>query len=100
MGTEKPSYCPSHDAVRRALNQACDAIVDEITTSRNVGWGSLKADKSPPLVEELMRGPLLRKPPEKAWHSKTEFIEEALDELIHELAARGANRAMYEGLSE
>lgn len=99
MNAGKPSYRPSRDAVRRALNQACDAIVDEITTSRNVGWGSLKADNSPPLVEELMKGPLLRES-DKAWHSETEFVEEALDELIHELAARGANRAMYEGLSE
>ena len=99
MNAETPSYRPSRDAVRRALNQACDAIVDEITTSRNVGWGSLKADNSPPLVDSVVMGPLLREP-DKAWHSEAAFVEEALDELIHELAARGANRAMYEGLSK
>ena len=87
MNAETPSYRPSRDAVRRALNQACESIVTEITGG------------SPPLVDSVMMGPLLRES-DKAWHSEAEFVEEALGELIHELAARGANRAMYEGLSE
>lgn len=99
MSAENPSYRPSPDAVRGALSQACDAIVEEITTSRDVRPGDLKADGSPPLVDSVMMGPLLRES-DKAWHSKADFAEEALNELIHELAARGANRAMYEGLSE
>lgn len=87
MSTEKPSYRPDSDAARRALNLACESIVTEITGS------------SPPLVDSVMMGPLLRES-DKAWHSEAEFVEEALDELIHELAARGANRAMLKGLSE
>lgn len=99
MNAGTPSYRPDFDVAHRALSQACVAIAEEIATSRNVRPGNLKADGSPPLVDSVMMGPLLREP-DKAWHSETEFIEEALDELIHELAARGANRAMYEGLSE
>lgn len=99
MSAEKPSYRPSPDAVRGALSQACEAIAEEIATSRDVRPGDLKADGSPPLVDSVVMGPLLREP-DKAWHSEAEFVEEALDELIHELAARGANRAMREGLSE
>ena len=87
MNAETPSYRPSRDAARRALHRACESIVTEITGG------------SPPLVDSVMMGPLLRES-DKVWHSEVEFVEEALDELIHELAARGANRAMYEGLSE
>lgn len=99
MSAAKPSYRPDFDVAHRALSQACEAIAQEITTSRNVRPGDLKVDGSPPLVDSVMMGPLLREP-NKAWHSEAEFVEEALDELIHELVARGANRAMYEGLSE
>lgn len=99
MNAGTPSYRPDSDVARRALHRACEAIAEEIATSRNVRPGSLKADGSPPLVDSVVMGPLLREP-DKAWHSEAEFVEEALDELIHELAARGANRVMYEGLSE
>ena len=99
MTTEKPSYRPDPKAVPEALNRACDAIVAEITASRNVRPGDLKPDYSPPVVDSVVKGPLLREPG-KAWHSEAEFVEDALNELIHELAARGAERAMRECLSE
>lgn len=99
MSAENPSYRPDPDAVREALNRACDAIAEEITASRNVRPGGLKPDSSPPVVDSVVMGPLLREPG-KAWHSEAEFIEDALNELIHELAARGADRAMRECLSE
>lgn len=99
MATEKPSYRPDLKTAREALNRACDAIAEEITASRNVHPEGLKPDSSPPVVVSVVMGPLLREPG-KAWHSEAEFIEDALNELIHELAARGAERAMRECLSE
>ena len=99
MTTENPSYRPDPKAVHAALNRACDFIAEEITASRNVHPGDLKPDSSPPLVDSVRMGPLLRESG-KAWHSEAEFVEDALDELIRELAARGADRAMRECLSE
>lgn len=98
MSAENPSYRPALDAAREALNRACDAIAEEITASRNVRPGGLKPDSSPPVVDSVVMGPLLE--PGKAWHSETEFIEDALNELIHALGMRGAERAMRECLSE
>ena len=85
MSAENPSYRPTRDAARMALTRACESIVTDICGG------------APPLVSSVMVGPLLGEG--KAWHSETEFIEDALDELIHELGARGVTLAMREGLS-